>query len=536
MKRNTLFNSMFAGLPMMVIPSMAQTDSDRPNIVLIMADDMGYSDIGCFGGEIPTPNIDSLAQRGVRFTQFYNCGRSCPTRASLLTGLYPHQVGIGEMSEDPELKDGKDVENQGEHGYMGYLNRNCVTLAEVLKEAGYHTYMTGKWHVGMHGREKWPLQRGFEHFYGILAGATNYLRPHGGRGLTIDNTKLPPPQAPYYTTDAFTDHAIKFIDEQKDDKPFFLYLAFNAPHWPLQAKDKDIEMMAGRYNKGWQEVREARRKRMVEMGLIRDEWGLAEWESRTWDQLTEQEQENSALRMSVYAAQVYSMDENIGKLINYLRAKGQLDNTLIIFLSDNGACAEPYSETGFGTIQDINNLQHWVQPSYGKPWAEVSNTPYRKYKVRAYEGGIATPFIISWPRNMSRYNGEMRSNVGYIQDIMATFVDVAEAEYPKTYHNGNTIFPMEGTSLMPAIENKKKVLHEYIFGEHYDNRYVRWKNWKAVKDEQSKEWELYDIDNDRTERNDLAAKHPKILKQLTEKWDEWANSHFIYPKGKEGHK
>lgn len=536
MNSNTLIKGSLSALTLLsALPcSSATKTSDRPNILLIMADDMGYSDIGCYGGEIPTPNIDALAARGLRFTQFYNCGRSCPTRASLLTGLYPHEAGIGAMSEDPELRDGNDPEHQGEHGYMGFLNRNCVTMAEVLRDAGYHTYMTGKWHVGMHGKEKWPLQRGFERFYGILAGATSYLQPRGGRGLTLDNTHLPAPRPPFYTTDAFTDHAITFLQEQQDDKPFFLYLAYNAPHWPLQAKDADIEKMAGRYAQGWQQTRQQRRQRMLEQGLIRSEWGLAEWDARTWDQLTEEEKDNSALRMSIYAAQVYSMDQGIGKVIDYLDRKGQLDNTLIIFLSDNGACAEPYSETGFGTIADINNQQHWVQPSYGKPWAMVSNTPFRKYKRRAYEGGIAAPLIISWPRQTRKYASQLRDNICHVTDLMVTCIDVGQASYPKTYHNGNTILPIEGKSLMPAVSHPHHKLHEYIFGEHACNCYVRWNDWKAVRDEVTDRWELYFIPDDRTERHDLAASKPQLLGQLVRKWEEWARSHHVFPKGKGG--
>lgn len=536
MKNSLIKNSIPAVALLAALPCWSVKKADkRPNILLIMADDMGYSDIGCYGGEIPTPNIDALAARGLRFTQFYNCGRSCPTRASLLTGLYSHQAGIGAMSEDPEVKEnGEDPEHQGEHGYMGYLNRNCVTMAEVLRDAGYHTYMTGKWHVGLHGKEKWPLQRGFEHFYGILSGATSYLQPRGARGLTLDNMKLPAPRPPYYTTDAFTDHAINFLEGRQDDKPFFLYLAYNAPHWPLQAKDADIEKMAGRYTDGWQEIRQQRRQRMLEMGLIKDEWGLAEWESRTWNELNETEQDNSALRMSVYAAQVHCLDYNIGRVIDYLRNKGELDNTLVIFLSDNGACAEPYSETGFGTIADINNQQHWVQPSYGKPWAMVSNTPFRKYKRRAYEGGITAPLIVSWPKQTKKYESGLRNNICHVTDLMATFIDVAEATYPKTYHDGNNIIPLAGTSLMPAISQPETKLHEYLFGEHANNCYVRWNDWKAIRDEVTDKWELYFIPNDRTERHNLASEQPELLKQLVGKWEEWANSHHVFPKGRGG--
>ncbi len=512
-------------------PSMAKpkTSGARPNIILIMVDDMGYSDIQCFGGEIPTPNINRLASSGVKYTQFYNTARSCPTRASLITGLYPHQAGIGEMSEDP----GSGVMPEDDSdGYMAALNRHCVTMAEVLGDAGYHTYMVGKWHLGMHGMEKWPLQRGFDRFYGILAGATSYFAPHDGRGLYEDNTKLPVPEQPYYTTDAFTDKALEFLDSRKDNDPFFLYVAYNAPHWPLHAKQEDIDKFVGKYDQGWQKTREERRQRMIDLGLVKPEWGLSEWENRTWDQLTPEEQKNSSLRMSVYAAQIYAMDYNVGKILDYLEDNNLRDNTLIVFLSDNGACAEPYSETGFGTIKEINNPKNWVQPSYGKPWAQVSNTPYRKYKVRAYEGGISTPLILSWPEKYAKYSGSWRSNVGFLPDIMATFVDVSGATYPKVYHNGNEIYPMEGSSLCPTVIHPKKSIHDYIYGEHFDNRYVRWKNWKAVYDEKGQKWELYDIDNDRTERNDLSESKPDILADLVDHWQKWADTHHVYPKRK----
>ena len=521
-------NMLLMGTASLLSLHAAAQNDPKHNIVLIMVDDMGYSDLGCYGGEIPTPNLDNLAKKGVRFTHFCNTGRSCPSRASLLTGLYPQQAGIGMMSEDPH-----SAEDHGVHGYMGYLNRNSVTIAEVLKEAGYHTYMSGKWHVGMHGQEKWPLQRGFDHFYGILSGACSYLQPHGDRNLTLDNQQLPPPEQPYYTTDAFTDYAIKFVDERpKDDNPFFLYLAYNAPHWPLHAKQEDIDKFVGKYRKGWQKVREARLKRMIKKGLVDKNWDLAQWEGRQWSELTEDEQIELDRRMSVYAAQVHCMDYNVGRLIKYLEEKGELNNTLLIFLSDNGACAEPHREKGFGTIDMINNPNEWVNPSYGLPWAQVSNTPYRKYKVRAYEGGTSTPLIISWPDKYAKYNGEIRHNRAFLPDIMATFIDAAETTYPKTYHGGNEIIPLEGASMLPILTNTDTELHEYIFGEHFDNCVVWWKNWKAVKDQNSKVWELFNLEKDRTERVDLSRENPKILKQMVNEWNKWANTHYVYPKGK----
>lgn len=499
--------------------AMAQ---EKPNIILILADDMGYSDIGCYGGEIMTPNIDALASDGVRMTQFYNTSRSCPTRASLMTGLYQHQAGIGWMSEDPFKGEGGDPKDWGVTEYRGALNRNCVTIAEALKASGYHTYMTGKWHLGMHGEEKWPLQRGFDRFYGILAGACSYFRPEGGRGLTLDNTRLQAPDAPYYTTDAFTDYAISFIDGQKDNDPFFLYLAYNAPHWPLQAKNEDIEKFYSLYReKGWDGIREARRYKMVELGIIDGSVGSAEWENRKWEELTEKEKDNTAYRMAVYAAQVHALDYNVGKLVEYLRKSDKLDNTLIFFLSDNGACAEPHNELGGGKQKDINNPAVSGHPSYGRAWAQVSNTPFRKYKQRAYEGGISTPLIISWKSGLSGLSGTWCDTPAYLPDFMPTILNAAGAKYPKEF-NGNRIHPMTGKDFMPAVKGKKKQIHDYMFWEHQGNRAVRWKDWKAVWDQDGKTWELYNIADDRTERNDLSKSHSNILKRLTSEWDKWA--------------
>ncbi|MET4083344.1 arylsulfatase A-like enzyme [Pedobacter sp. UYP30] len=348
----------------------------KPNVIVILADDMGFSDIGCYGGEIPTPNIDMLANKGVRLTDFYNNSRCCPTRASLLTGLYPHQAGIGDMAEDPE---NKTIHDEHVPGYRGFLTPNTVTIAEVMRTAGYHTYITGKWHVGMHGKEKWPLQRGFDRYYGILSGASSYLRPFPPRGITTDNGAMQydfPDN--YYTTNAFGGNAIKFITEQKDTKPFFMYLAFNAPHWPLQALPEDIKLMEGLYKKGWDSVRYERMKKQVAMGLTKQDWGLAEREMRHWVDLTDQQKKDVTYRMTVYAAMVYRMDKKIGDLMATLKKRNELDNTLIIFMSDNGACAEPYQELGGGRMSEINDGLKYGPISYGMGWTNVSNTPYIK--------------------------------------------------------------------------------------------------------------------------------------------------------------
>ena len=514
-----------AALPLISLNCIAQ-QTKQPNIILIVADDLGYSDLGCYGGEIPTPHLDELAKQGLRYTQFYNAGRSCPSRASMITGLYPHQTGIGAMTETPWGPD-----DWGTPGYKGYLNHNCVTMGEVLREAGYHTYLSGKWHLGMHGQEKWPLQRGFERFYGILAGACSYLRPDGGRGLTMDNTKLPAPEAPYYTTDAFADHAVQFVNEQKDDNPFFLYLAFNAPHWPLQAKEADIQKFTKLYrSKGWDKIRQARYKRMAKMGIIDKNVGFAEWENRSWDELTEKEKDESAYRMAVYAAQVHCVDYNVGKVIECLKKNNKLDNTLIFFLSDNGACAEPYEELGGGKQEDINNPSHSGMPSYGRAWAQTSNTPFRKYKCRSYEGGISTPLIVSWQKGLGNGKGELCRVPGYLPDIMPTVLEATGASYPQTYHGGNPIYPLAGTSLFPAIEKKTDSLHEYMYWEHQGNRAIRYGEWKAVRDQTGTVWELFNIEKDRTEKHNLAEQNPELLHKLIKEWDQWAARHFVLPK------
>lgn len=501
----------------------------RPNIVLIMADDMGYSDIGCYGGEIPTPNLDRLASRGVRFKQFYNMARCCPSRASLMTGLFPHQTGIGHMTEEPA---NPDAEHWGTPGYRGFLNRSCATLAELLKPAGYHTYMAGKWHLGMHGQEKWPLQRGFEKYYGILAGAASYFKPQGGRGLTYNNTPLPPPAPPYYTTDAFTDSAISFVRSQQDGNPFFLYLAFNAPHWPLQAKEEDINKFKGKYVTGWDNIRAKRYARQRAAGIIDPRTALSARDTgaRAWTSLSLPEKDSVAYRMAVYAAQVSSIDQNIGKLLTHLRQTGRLDNTLIIFLSDNGACPEPYLELGGGTMSDINDPEKSGAISYGMGWANASNTPYRKWKREVEEGGIATPFILYWPKGIpKKLENTFVNTPSYIIDVVPTILDITSTRYPAQL-NDHPLTPLQGRSLAPACKGRPLSLHPYMYWEHEGNQAIRKGDWKALKDGKSTAWELYDISKDRIESENLAVKFPEVLQELVQEWNSWANSHQVFPK------
>ena len=504
----------------------------KPNIVLILADDMGWSDIGCYGGEIPTPNLDALASAGLRFTQFYNTARCSPTRAALLTGLHPHQTGMGVLGEDP---DQKAPLNAGD-GYTRFLNHRCLTIAEALKPAGYHSYMAGKWHLGLHGQEKWPLQRGFDRFYGILAGAASYLRPAGGRGLTLDNSALPPPdEANYYTTDAFADHALQFLREQKDDAPFFLYLAFNAPHWPLHARAEDIAKFTGKYRDGWDQLRAARQARMIEKGIVSKDWPLSIRDdgARAWDALSDEQKTQLDYRMAVYAAQVHRLDWNVGRVVAELRESGRLDNTLVLFLSDNGGCAEPYKDLGGGTQSEINDPAKSGSISYGTGWANASNTPFRKFKSTLYEGGIASPLIVHWPAGLKTKPGTLTPSPGYLTDVMPTVLELAGAEYPAE-RDGEKLPALAGKSLVPIFQTGTRVEPEWFFWEQYENRAVRHGTWKAVRSAKATAWELYDLAADRVEQHDLAAQHREIVSMLTTAWDKWAVENQVLPKKKNG--
>ena len=501
--------------------------ADRPDIVVILADDMGFSDIGCYGSEISTPNLDALAANGLRFTQFYNTGRCCPTRASLLTGLYPHQTGIGRM-----------VRDRGEDGYRGDLNKKCVTIPEVLKSAGYATCMVGKWHVTKYAEPdtppeqkfNWPLQRGFDRYFGIIAGEANYFHP---QTLTLDNTPLPPPKDNFYTTDAFVDKAVEFVNECPKDKPFFLYVAFNAPHYPLQAPPEDIAKYRGKYKAGWDRLREQRHAKQTGLGIVDKEWSLSPRakDVKAWDSLTAAAQDRFDGIMAVYAACVEHMDRAVGRLIADLRARGTLDNTLIFFLSDNGGNAEsgPDGKTGGkgspGTAESLVLC--------GESWANLENTPFRLYKHFNHEGGISTPLIAHWPEGIPA-KGELRTQPGHLVDIMATCVAVSGAKYPVEFH-GVPILPMEGKSLLPAFANKA-IDRDALYWEHEGNAAVRVGDWKLVRYHGDGAWELYNLKTDRTELHDLAVQEPERAKEMAAKWESWALRAQVkpYPDEKKG--
>lgn len=502
-----------------------KSEGARPNIVLIMADDMGFSDIGCYGGEIRTPNIDGLAENGLRYTQFYNNARCCPTRASLMTGLYPHQAGMGWMT----------AAHLGSPQYQGELNDQCVTIAEVLGDAGYSTYMTGKWHLSRVRNIKagvntnWPKQRGFDRFFGIVDGGANYFTPV----VFSDNERYPAPGEDFYLTHAISDSSVMFIDQhvkKSGSDPFFMYVAYTAPHWPLHALEKDIERYKDVYKAGWDTLRAERLARQKKLGIFNSSVALTDRDKKVpaWDDLPEEKQEEFAMRMAIYAAQVDAMDQGIGRIVDKLKELNQLDNTLIFFLSDNGACAEFISS---GESKAINGKANTWE-SYRIHWANLGSTPYREYKHWIHEGGVATPFIVHWPEVIKAKNEFVREP-GHVNDIMATCVAVAGAEYPAVYR-GNNILPLEGESLVPHFKGDKND-RKPIYWEHEANIGVRNGKWKLVaKTAQDKIFhpqtlELYNMEEDPSELNNLAGRNLEKVKALFADWKEWAERVKVYP-------
>lgn len=579
---NTVFSSALAINSVGIILPHAATASphlkpDQPNIIIILTDDMGFSDIGCYGGEIETPALDGLAENGVRFSQFYNTSRCCPTRASLLTGLYPAQTGLGFMTGD-----------EGQPGYRGEINNQCVTIAELLKPAGYRTYMTGKWHVARNLRDidslkyNWPLQRGFDKFYGTITGAGSLWDPST---LTRGNEFISPfadpeyqPKQEWYYTDAISDNAIKFIEEHQQetaDQPFFMYISYTAPHWPLHAPEDEIALHKGKYDEGYAAIREKRYKKLIELGLIDENWPMSE-QVALWD--TTQHKEWHARNMEVYAAMISRMDKGVDKIVEKLKATGQLDNTLILYLHDNGGCDETLNwfnyENEFEELPEKpvydpmhpEDLQTQVFPkqnregypvvlmgkkvmagsdktyhAYGPAWANVSNTPFRMYKHWVHEGGISTPFIAHWPEKITGKN-EIRHQPGHLIDIMATIVDITGAEYPEEF-NGHDIHPLPGKSLLKVFTEDKQIERDAIYFEHEGNRGLLQGEWKLVSKAYPQadkfrrtdeipidQWALYNMIDDRTELKDLASEYPEIVRKLVEKWQHWAWETNTLPK------
>lgn len=520
--------AVFFALSLVYTP-VPQPPEKKPNIILILADDMGYSDIGCYGSEIRTPNLDDLAKNGLRMAQFYNASRCCPTRASLLTGLFQHQAGVGDM-----------VNTRQQPAYQGYLNQQCVTIAEALKQSNYKTYMAGKWHVGTKP-EHWPVKRGFDRYFGLIDGASSYFgnypyRPNQKLTIALDDQEYTPGKD-YYATDAFTDHAIEFIGQHANDKatqskPFFLYVAYTAPHWPLHARPEDIANYKGAYRKGWDKLRQERFERMKQSGILATNTRLSPRDESipAWETLSEEDKAVWEEKMAVYAAMIDRMDQNIGRIRQKLKESGQDQNTVILFLSDNGASHENIGTNGFLPTIHENSKKPASDPSsftaYGMQGANLSNTPFRLYKHWEFEGGTATPFIAYGPGIVQPNRIDQRP--GHITDIMATCLDLAGATYPKTY-NGHSITPLEGISLVPVFRGKPWKGHDALFFEHEGNRAVRQGDWKLVSNYPDNRWELYNLKTDRTELQDVSQKEPQRVKQMAALYDVWAQRAGVIP-------
>ena len=522
----------------------------RPNIIIIMADDLGYSDLKSYGGEIDTPHIDSIGKRGIKYTQLYNTARCCPTRASMLTGLHPHKAGLGHL-----------VQDRGLPGYRGQITSNTITIAELLKSNGYQTYMTGKWHLSNSwkddsNKEAWPCSRGFDEFYGFLVGHTSLWNP---KYLVKDNDFIPSPKKDYFFTDAMTDASVSYIKKaSQKDQPFFMYVAYPNPHYPLHARQKTIAKYNGVYSKGWDKLRAERLKRLKELKLIpettelspRDEMVPA-WEDEKWPAW-------QAHRMQVYAAMVDEMDQGIGRILQALKDRNEFDNTLVIFLSDNGASPEGHL---FNTIERLNkpwttkmypqkladgrtvNAGDWPDEplggpttygSYGIKWANLSNTPFRNHKHWNHEGGISTPMLLQWPAAIK--GGQINRSLAHVIDFMPTSIELSNSQYPKTFR-GHKVHPIEGKSLVPTFTNSLlRDDNDFLCWEHEGHRAVRKGKWKLVLDypgswkdvrQQAGKWELYDISQDRSELNDLSSQYPQVVKELATEWDKWAQRNNV---------
>lgn len=506
----------------------------RPNILLIVADDLGFSDLGCYGGEIRTPHLDSLAANGLRLTQFYNIGRCCSSRAAILTGQYPHRVGLGHMTQDI-----------GQPGYRGRVSEQAATIAEVLGGAGYRSFISGKWHLGTED----PTRHGFEEFFGTLTSAKTFW--DAGQYLRLPAGRPVRQYAPggFYGTDALTDYALDFLNlaRRTPERPWFLYLAYNAPHFPLHACAEDIARYRDVYARGWDAIRGERLARMKQLGLVAPStrltprspwWNYGETETGVnpaWDSLPPDRRADLARRMAVYAAMVDRMDQNIGRLVADLRARGELDHTLILFLSDNGACAE-WDPRGFDVTSGNQNMLHandalermggpGTYHSAGSGWANAANTPWRLYKHFNHEGGISTPLVVHWPAGL-KGAGRMDSTPAHIIDLLPTIVAVAGAEYPKVIGD-RQIIPPAGASLLPLLRGGA-MPGRTLFFEHEGHRAVREGDWKLTAISGGP-WELYDLSRDRTELNDLAGRFPERVRDLAARWDAWAAANQVTP-------
>ena len=470
-----------------LIPSLVCLKADeRPNIVLIMADDLGFSDLGCYGSEIDTPNLDRIASDGLRFRSFYNTAKCHSSRVSLLTGLYCDQAGSAKLDRG-------------------------ATIAEVLGKAGYFTAMSGKWHLS-----KEPTDFGFQRYWGHLSGACNFFT--GDNTFRLNGEKYDIPKTlngrRFYTTHAITDYALDFLDEAVDsEKPFLLYLAYNAPHYPLHAPEKDVKKYDGRYDAGWDKIRASRYQKQLQTGVIPKKWKNAPRPDHVpaFESISAKEKQWEADRMEVFAAMVDVLDQNIGRLVGELKKKGVWENTIFLFCSDNGAC--PFERTRGRYLKPWDEKSYWT---YDASWAYAGNTPFRLYKQNQHEGGISSPMIAHWPKGMKTKPGLFTDQPGHLIDFMATFIDAAKADYPKQIGE-RKIDPLQGKSLLPIFQGKQREGHDSLYFHFGTDRALRQGDWKLVSAKLGK-WELYNLKKDRTEMNDLSNKHPEKVAAMSMEW------------------
>jgi len=500
---------------------VAVNETKKPNVVLILTDDLGYSDIGAYGSQIQTPNLDALASNGVSFREFYNVGICAPTRASLLSGQYQHDAGVGFFAVD-----------LGIPAYQGYLNKESVTIAEVLNQNGYRTYLSGKWHLGTK-HDQLPNQRGFDKFYGFPGGASSYFakKPftHDPLEIYYNNVPTKVKDSTFYLTDAITTEAIKMVSDTIQQAPFFLYLAYNAPHWPLQAPVEDIEKYKGKFDKGWDQIRQHRRKKLIDCGLINSSEPLSERPSTipAWDELSKKEQEHWAKYMEVHAAMIDRVDQNIGRLIAHLKESGQYENTVFFFLSDNGAAGEDVNR-GFGNAQfadiqaEVGTLDSYKSITHR--WAYAANTPFTYWKTFPYEGGISSPFIASFPKRFKE--NTLVTGRGHLIDIFPTILEVTQSLYPNSY-KGNKVLPLIGNSLLPQLTGESDVKKDTLFFEWSGNRAVRANQWKILSLAGETKWKLFNIEKDREETSDVSNLHPELVQELRESYELWAKNHHV---------
>lgn len=508
-------------------PTHASADSaTRPNILLVLLDDMGYSDLGCYGGEIRTPVIDRLAASGVRLARFYNGAQCCPSRASLLTGLHPHQTGMGDMN--PQGRKNAFWLQTGNPSYTGFKDSGIVTVAEVLREAGYQTFMSGKWHLA-DDPEGWPGQRGFERTFSLIHGASEHFtgfaawRDSGPIApFSLNGKRLEELPADFYSTDTFTNFAIQFIGESEPDRPWFGYLAYTAPHWPIQAHESDIARYEGLYDIGPESIRKQRFERLKAMGLVREDAVLPELRPEISQQAIKENAEEHKRWMQTYAAMIDCVDQNLGRVVQLLRERGELDNTLILLMSDNGA----------------DNVR-------GPLWGQASNAPFRESKVWVHEGGIASPMIAHWPDGIpSERAGAIQGGYAHFIDVVPTIYEVAAVRHPE-HHEGNAVLPVEGISLIPALRGEAELPGDrLLYWERQGNEAVRKGDWKLVRPynnglpngnpdglgPRSGQWELYNLANDPGETRDLSNLHPERVASLQTAFENWADRVGVIPR------